>query len=1016
MTRPRPHRPRRPQRAYALLVSLASLALLAMLATCFVALSGTEKTAARAHMDMVRAELVAMSGVEYALARLARHTELYAYDNAAPLRVLPASPPAPANGFSPPDEWVFRDNTTFLAGGNLYRGVGTGQGIDIRRAESPSFVDLTLAPPLAPPGPSSPASGVYRASHYLGSTYYVGAAGAATGDFFTLKILDCAGQLNLNLPNPPAGPILGRILTNLNDALTDWGVPGPPLTPGDITNLLFARGGPPYNGRFSQKGEVRTVLVQNDPAGGQAKYDRIKDFVATTGWLDSSTLLPNAQPYLSNYTPTLQPRYPINVNTAHPALIQACLQGLTGQARVVQNGPATVFGPSAQVVMQPVGPISLAQARDLANSIVYRRTNLGPFRSWWELAQYLSNADYGGPDQPPPATIPPGTPFGSPKSFYGCLGSITPDAGRNLAALVFANANPNSLTNRFLPNWPSSRLAEKDLDLGLVGKADLTVPTTEFCFGSMGYYEIESLGRILVPATGGDPPRVVAEKDLTVVAKVFDVVRQTTQQDFEKHRAGGTNDLTFPESMADTYGAGVHPGPGSLPADGAATPWNYDGRVEMSSEWRVTPGNVWYVTWRNDLGGPAAGTAKLQAPGSADAPLLTSGSDLAPDGVLSLRDRPRILLYPRNFDLLTAASADFWVKFAEAGNQGNDECLVYLVQDIAPAGPHRGICWKLEKFDSKLVSTRFLWQDPPTPGFWFFRNPFPPPPDPRLIYLEQRIDIADWRAHEWHLVHEEWAGSDVANGVNHYFTVDRAGGVQTPPPVSFPLAEGVQVKGGGINGGDKFTTNRFRLASNAPANLMTVGGYSVPAGAGGAIRYVSRGGDVNFVVGQNRFANAAIDEFWVRTSLGWMASERYVAPLTYDGAIPLAFALGAPPSPAARYGTLSWTTYYPITDYDRAARTSDLSVQGDLRNTGTPATSTNLAAPADCLQQGSGVRIYDQGADPNVPNLLVGGGPEFTYRLAINSAAVPRATAWIDDVTVTVLNGVRIYEWTWAPE
>jgi hypothetical protein len=101
-------------------------------------------------------------------------------------------------------------------------------------------------------------------------------------------------------------------------------------------------------------------------------------------------------------------------------------------------------------------------------------------------------------------------------------------ASRAIGDVLKANFNPNLHLNEMNPDEPLWTR---------VDKTDLIVHSTEFCFTPMGYYEIESLGRVLRPVGGPDAltapeNEVVAERKVVASVKLFDVFRETNQMEF----------------------------------------------------------------------------------------------------------------------------------------------------------------------------------------------------------------------------------------------------------------------------------------------------------------------------------------------------------------------------------------------------------------------------------------------------------------------------------------------------
>ena len=88
-------------------------------------------------------------------------------------------------------------------------------------------------------------------------------------------------------------------------------------------------------------------------------------------------------------------------------------------------------------------------------------------------------------------------------------------------SVLKANFNPNCLLNKFNPD---SHIYKP------VDKSDLAVYSTEFCFSSMGYYEIISLG--IVSSIGPSDKNILASKKVRGMIKIYDVYKETTQKDF----------------------------------------------------------------------------------------------------------------------------------------------------------------------------------------------------------------------------------------------------------------------------------------------------------------------------------------------------------------------------------------------------------------------------------------------------------------------------------------------------
>ncbi len=86
--------------------------------------------------------------------------------------------------------------------------------------------------------------------------------------------------------------------------------------------------------------------------------------------------------------------------------------------------------------------------------------------------------------------------------------------------LILANVNPNTNLNKFNPN----KFYHLD-------KTDLTNYTTEFTLGVSGIFEIESLAYIL--KRDGEIDNIVGQHTTKQIVKIFNIIKDTTQEDFE---------------------------------------------------------------------------------------------------------------------------------------------------------------------------------------------------------------------------------------------------------------------------------------------------------------------------------------------------------------------------------------------------------------------------------------------------------------------------------------------------
>ncbi len=362
----------------------------------------------------------------------------------------------------------------------FYRGTAgraAGNGVPLRAADAPS---------LAAPGR---AWGRVRSGD-LPSTW------EPAGDTYSLKIFDSASMIDLNAPVDPrladADQPFVRMLASLSAAIDPV---RPALSAAEAERVLAWRRTLP-GGRFASR-----LDLLNAPGAvvTAAELDRLADFVTTHAWSDPLAVAP-MDPLLvpapgapvhgrvGTGVVVRLPRRPIDLNTAPPEVLAAALAGVSafhvdGGIDRAAGAAWTCRGRSARTA-----PVSLEQARDLAAAIVLSREG-GPFRTWEEYEAFLAA-----------------------QVAAGRIDELQ-------AGALLANADPNVDTNRANPD----AVVHREID-----KFDLVASTTEFCFGSNGVFEIESIGR--VTSQGG---QVLAEANIRAAVEVFRLVRHSVQSQFQ---------------------------------------------------------------------------------------------------------------------------------------------------------------------------------------------------------------------------------------------------------------------------------------------------------------------------------------------------------------------------------------------------------------------------------------------------------------------------------------------------
>lgn len=1053
-------------RAFVLLVVLPILGLLALLGSVFVAVSMAEVRVTKGYVAKTRSRMIAWGGIERAVAELRDHALKAGFD-------------------SPKDAWVFRNNNG--VGGDA---PGHGTILDDRQPPPVGYV-LAQNPSLKASAPTYPALAGGVGFQYSG---LVGGSYVESGDYYLLKILDCASMFNLNSPDkvspdaagtPNKQPDFAAMWNNLvNDIRTTYPGLAGSIPAGDwgdkVLNLRTALGG-----QFRSKAELKLITGFGVALTDQG-YRALADFVTVQGWRDLDVVgaCPDAafppgdanKPMVlrterdevaKNINPPFRGRYPIDVNTAPHPVLMAALQGINGTRLVPKGYGQVVAGQtSAQLVQEQIPglPLAQAQANLLANAIMTQRENVSPFRTWEEFQLFLWNPDTGA--------LAPGV--------------ATPE----IAMAIIANANPNTRNARCNPNLAEAgrRNAPYDATFAstdfLVDKLGLTNQTTEFCFSGMGYYEIESVGRVMESdGAGGLMPN---ESRLTAILKIYDVLRHTSQRDFVGSMPGAiiTNNNTSGTAAfsAQLRVCGYYPeAPNDKPDAEYGSP--YDGSVQLSTEWEADIGGFpslrYQAYYRKSLafvdppagGNPASmvsvppdkteaytGSGNSPATGT---PSVFSGANLLEDGVVTWsRGNGQViggygasgsgkhLVYdPGAMLTQSSGTIEFWVKLGTM--QGSNEVLMAAVTPTIQ-GNAEGLAWRLERYGTTLISTRFYWFNPPQQNS---RAAYPEGPgnslDPDkngIVYQEASADISGWRAGEWHKIRHIWpdpAAPQPNELVSHQTFVDGVAMANTlvmnrdkklpDPEGSFTLVTtcGYTDHTGGNNWGyacwdvptgtATYQANLFQLKSLPATFALFVGGYLYNQGNASIMLQGAPGKQVTFGATSNRFTNSTIDEvrFFQNTTAPATSTNRYaIGGGTHTGnfgnsvVIPAAALARRPLPPGALFGTLGFTAYLP-TQYagnvvNFAPPAVGLSWVGNGGPTENPAAGVPLGLPLPVYANNPANRQVS--SDPATADTT---SLQYTLTFAPGLAGGNAVTTPIvDDVTLTVVGTPAMVDFT----
>ncbi len=498
-------------RGAALLMSLAILAVLSILAITFVRLSSTERLSASNFALGVRAKMVAHAGISRAIADLQKIAIDHPYSDLA-------------------DKWVFRTNDG--------KDVGFYPGTELDDAKFPSLPFDKDADGVFENGTGTLTThdlvngrAISGMISKVGDTGGVAISGGLNygrnyglqqydddGLVYKLAIRDTASKLNINGKQSS----LAAILDHVGKAILEVELTDP--IKGRGAAIIAKRNTLP-GGQFRELVELVGLPLSTGAPLTATEVQYLESYLTCFSWSDPTTIKPDPKadpeelPVLS-----VEPRNPVNINTAPEGLLRALIVDLKGyEQRFVEGadvymGAATVIDEKKETVA-----ITWTEAGLIAKEIVAAR-KVESFKTWDQFKKFILGL----------------------QSKTGLTGLTDGQLD-----VLRANFNPNTLASRFNPCQQRAHL---------VAKFDLTRYSTELCFGSSGYFEIECLG--LVTARKG---QVVARAEQMAVVQVADIIRHTTQSDFESGKIANTRTVTHPESIIDLETTG------SL----------FDGQIEM---------------------------------------------------------------------------------------------------------------------------------------------------------------------------------------------------------------------------------------------------------------------------------------------------------------------------------------------------------------------------------------------------------------------------------------------------
>lgn len=375
---------------------------------------------------------------------------------------------------------------------------------------------------------------------------------------YSLKILETSNKININ----SNGKGVELLLNNLAKVL---GISQP------IGTIL--------QGYKNEKQNSILTISDLKTIWGEEIIEKVKPYITYVSWIDDKTIKPKPYyernnilqldkpvPSLVSYYPgqlELEGRAPININTAPEEIVLALLMNLEGtyidEAFIVNSLSNMTEQSFKTQFLQPILECKKGQTKN--KNTDYPLGILRKIKITEEKARQITDLILKRRSVNASSNRPAFLSQNDLHLFFTDLVEkkiIT----RIESDLLEANLNPNTDLNKFNPNGNLFKY---------VDKTDLLSYTTEVTFGPTGYFEIESLGLVI------ENGQTVASKKVSAIVKIFDIIRDTTQEDFMKgsinYPAGdyitsnGKTLQIYPESHLTKQAAGC----------------KYDGQIMLST-------------------------------------------------------------------------------------------------------------------------------------------------------------------------------------------------------------------------------------------------------------------------------------------------------------------------------------------------------------------------------------------------------------------------------------------------
>ncbi len=492
----------RSRHGLSLILVVGVLGVLAVLGTGFVTMARLERKASQQRLNGTKALLLARSGLEDALARLAAGQDPEAVSNRY------AGEDANANGLLDAAEAT----AEIFGPSTLDR-----DACPVTQAQRPSFWMRARVGGTPAGNPVLfPVEGRLR-----GCSGTLSGDPVSAGDAYAVKISSGGIYVNGGDPSVPANvgynAVLRRILGTLAEAIdrdVSGGViqanDGSPVDQADGEALVDLRPRRPEG--WTSLEEIREVAL----GGSQSKLDALGPYLALMAWVDQRVIAPNVDPTLVSREYSSWGAYKLDrpLNPYLPDSRAPDFERING--RIVGRAPVSLAWARSRrpVLVALLAGLKGVYLEETENSPANPDANNSyPPRDTAAMAHVVSLVNLWRVNDPCHARAERIQACTSPlatwqqwNEFCGALD------------LLKANFNPNSDLNKFGPNRSMWRQ---------VDKSDLQVYSTEFSLLTPQAHTLESVGRVL-----GRDGRLLAQRVLKAGVRPLPAFRLSTQQEF----------------------------------------------------------------------------------------------------------------------------------------------------------------------------------------------------------------------------------------------------------------------------------------------------------------------------------------------------------------------------------------------------------------------------------------------------------------------------------------------------